>query len=487
MSEKIIVTFGDGSKEEYANGTTLFDIARKKQDMHDTIVAAKVNWGLRELTYELREDALVEFIDLNCQDGIRIYQRGLIFVLIKAARDLFPDRQLWVEHSLGRGIYCELHGNKELTKDEVKQIKHRMKEIIEMDLPIGKVEMSKKEAEAIFNRNREYGKVNLLRYRQEEKLNMYVLDDYKNYFYGYMVPRTGMLKNFDLKFYLPGLVLLTPTVEFPDQHAEFVEQKKLFSIFRRYEQWGEIIGIGEVAELNESIETGRVHELIRVAEADHEKRISRIADEILSKKEEARIILIAGPSSSGKTTFANRLSTHLRINGLKPVAISLDDYFVDREFTPRDENGEYDFENIDAIDIELFNDHLISLIQGYEVEVPHFNFKTGKRERGRLLRLKKDNPIIIEGIHGLNDKLTQDIPNENKYKIYISALTQLNVDQHNRIPTTDNRLIRRMVRDNKYRNHDAQTTLRLWPSVRRGRRSTSSPIKRKRILCSIQH
>lgn len=225
MSEKIIVTFGDGSKEEYANGTTLFDIARKKQDMHDTIVAAKVNWGLRELTYELREDALVEFIDLNCQDGIRIYQRGLIFVLIKAARDLFPDRQLWVEHSLGRGIYCELHGNKELTKDEVKQIKHRMKEIIEMDLPIGKVEMSKKEAEAIFNRNREYGKVNLLRYRQEEKLNMYVLDDYKNYFYGYMVPRTGMLKNFDLKFYLPGLVLLTPTVEFPDQHAEFVEQK----------------------------------------------------------------------------------------------------------------------------------------------------------------------------------------------------------------------------------------------------------------------
>jgi uridine kinase len=473
----ITVTFSDGTKEKYPAGLSLLELSQKKQKLYKTlIVAAKVNMDLKELFYKLEKDARVEFLDLTTQDGIRIYQRSLIFVMIKAARDLFPKRQLWVEHSLGRGIYCELHGEKALTKSEVNQIRRRMKEIIQLDLPIKKEKVTTKQAIDIFNNNNEFNKVNLLRYRKDNLISMYTLEDYSNYFYGFMVPSTGLLRNFDVKFYLPGLVLLKPTIQSPEEVASFIEQKKLFSIFRKYEQWGEILEVNDVAVLNESIETGKINELIRVAEANHEKRISRIADEIYKNIDHKRIILIAGPSSSGKTTFANRLSTHLKINGLKPVAISLDDYFVDREFTPIDEKGEYDFESIEAIDIGLFNDQLINLIQGQEVHVPQFNFVTGKREyNGHILKLKNNEPIIIEGIHGLNERLTREIPQENKYKIYISALTQLNIDQHNRIPTTDTRLIRRMVRDNKYRNNDALRTMKFWPSVRRGEEKNIFP------------
>ncbi len=467
---QVLITFEDGTKEKYPIGITLLELSHQKQVQHETsIVAAKVNKDLEELNYRIEQDAHVEWLDLFTSDGLRIYQRSLIFVLIKAAKDLFPKRQLYVEHSLGRGIYCELHGESALNKEEVHQIKERMKKIIQLDLPIEKKQVSKKQAEEIFKLNEEYEKVNLLKYRKEDHVNMYTLDHYSNYFFGYMVPSTGYLKEFDLKFYLPGMVLLKPTLDFPKKFAEFIEQKKLFSVFRKSEQWGNILEVSDVASLNRSIEIGKIDELIRVAEANHEKKISAIADEIYKNKDRSRIILIAGPSSSGKTTFSRRLSTHLRVNGLNPVAISLDDYFVDREFTPRDEKGEYDFENIDAIDLGLFNEHLIKLIQGQEVHVPTYNFITGKREyKGNILKVKESNPIIIEGIHGLNEKLTTDIPKENKYKIYISALTQLNVDQHNRIPTTDTRLIRRMVRDNKFRNHDAITSLKLWPGVRRG-------------------
>ena len=477
QDKQITITFCDGTKEQYPAGISLLELSKKKQNTYKTlIVAAKVNMNLKELFDTLEEDARVEFIDLTSQDGIRIYQRSLIFVLIKATKDVFPERQLRVEHSLGRGIYCELDGEKALTKYGVNQIKTRMQEIIQLDFPIKKEKVTTKQATDIFNNNKEASKVNLLRYRKEDLINMYTIEDYSNYFYGYMVPSTGMLKNFDIKFYLPGLVLLKPTVQSPEKIASFIEQKKLFSIFRNYEKWCEILEVSDVAVLNQSIETGKINELIRVAEANHEKRISRIADEICENIDHKKIILIAGPSSSGKTTFANRLLTHLRINHLNPVVISLDDYFVDREFTPKDENGEYDFENIEAIDIDLFNDQLINLIQGQEVHVPQFNFVTGKREyNGRILKLKKNEPIIIEGIHGLNEKLTKEIPQENKYKIYISALTQLNVDQHNRIPTTDTRLIRRMVRDHRYRSNDALKTMKLWPSVRRGEEKNIFP------------
>ncbi|HHT50957.1 MAG TPA: nucleoside kinase [Eubacteriaceae bacterium] len=477
--EKIIITFSDGTKGEYPKGISLLELSRERQNLYKTqIFAAKVDMDLKELFHTLEKDAQVDFIDLTSVDGIRIYQRSLIFVLIKATRDLFPNRQLSVEHSLGKGIYCEIHGEKALTKYDVKRIKHRMEEIIQSDLPFIKKKVSIKEAMEIFNDNKEYGKINLLRYRKEDQINMYSLEDYQNYFYGFMAPSTGLLKEFDLKFYLPGVVLLSPTIESPEKTPTFVEQEKLFSIFRKYSHWAEIIEVNDVAVLNESVETEKISELIRVAEANHEKGISKIADEIYENIENKRIILIAGPSSSGKTTFANRLSTHLRINGLKPIAISLDDYFIEREFTPLDEYGEYDFESIDAIDVDLFNDQLISLIQGEEVHLPRYNFITGKREYvGRIIKLKKNEPIIIEGIHGLNDKLTKEIPQENKYKIYISALTQLNVDQHNRIPTTDTRLIRRMVRDNRYRNNNALKTLKTWAAVRRGEEKNIFPFQ----------
>ncbi|WP_213818360.1 nucleoside kinase [Garciella nitratireducens] len=470
QSKQILITFEDGTKEECPIGISLLELSLRKQSQYETpIVAAKVNQELEELNYKIEKNAHIEWLDLFTLDGLRIYQRSLVFVLIKAAKDLFPKRQLYVEHSLGEGIYCELHGESPLNKEEVYQIKKRMKEIIQLNLPINKKRISKKKAEEIFKFNEEYKKINLLKYRQEEYVNMYTLDGYSNYFFGYMVPNTGYLKEFDLKFYLPGMVLLKPTIDSPIKFANFIEQRKLFSVFRRSEQWARILGVSDIASLNKSIEEGKIAELMRVAEAEHEKRISEIADEIYKNKDHSRIILIAGPSSSGKTTFSKRLSTHLRVNGLNPVAISLDDYFVDRELTPRDENGEYDFENIEAIDLELFNHHLIKLIQGKEVSVPTYNFITGKREyRGNILKISESNPIIIEGIHGLNDKLTADIPKENKYKIYISALTQLNIDQHNRIPTTDTRLIRRMVRDSKFRSHDAISTLKLWSKVRRG-------------------
>lgn len=474
---RIVVTFHGGSQEEYPRGISLLELSQGKSHQYETpIVAAKVNYDLKELHYTLEEDAYVEFLDLNAKDGLRIYQRSLIFVLIRATKDLFPERQLHVEHSLGRGIYCELHGHTSLTKNEVIEIKRRMQEIITQDLPIEKRTISKKQITEIFNQNKEYGKINLLRYRKEDTINIYTLNHYSNYFFGYMVPSTGCLKDFELKFYFPGMVLLKPTIEFPKGFAQFIEQKKLFSVYRDYEQWGKILEVSDVASLNESIEVGRIDELIKVAEVHHEKKISAIADEMYMNRDHTRVILIAGPSSSGKTTFSRRLSTHLRVNGLKPIAISLDDYFVDRELTPRDEKGEYDFENIEAIDIELFNDHLLKLVQGEQVEVPTFNFLTGKREyTGKTLRLERNNPIVIEGIHGLNERLTKDIPQENKYKIYISPLTQLNVDQHNRIPTTDTRLIRRIVRDHKYRGHDALNTLKLWSSVRRGEEKNIFP------------
>lgn len=477
QNKKITITFYDETKEQYPAGISLLELSKKKEQLCQTlIVAAKVNMDLKELFDTVEGDARVDFIDLTSQDGIRIYQRSLIFVLIKATKDLFPESQLRVEHSLGKGIYCELDGGKSLTKDKTNQIKNRMQEIIDSDLPIKKEKVTKKQATNIFNKNKEINKVNLLKYRKDNLMSMYTLENYSNYFYGYMVPNTGMLKNFDIKFYLPGMVLLKPTVESPEKFASFVEQKKIFSIFRDYQRWCGILQVQDVAVLNQNIETGNINELIRVAEASHEKKISRIADEICKNIDHKKLILIAGPSSSGKTTFANRLLTHLRINHLNPIVISLDDYFVDREFTPKDENGEYDFESLEAIDIDLFNEQLIGLIQGQEVHVPKFNFITGKKEyNGRILKLKKNEPIIIEGIHGLNEKLTKEIPQENKYKIYISALTQLNVDQHNRIPTSDTRLIRRMVRDHSYRSNDALKTMKFWPSVRRGEEKNIFP------------
>jgi uridine kinase len=293
-----------------------------------------------------------------------------------------------------------------------------------------------------------------------------------------MTPRTGYLKCFGLKFYLPGFILRYPQKESPTTLPTFVEQRKLANVYYEFEHWGKVLEIEDVASLNTQINSGRTGELIRIAEALHEKKLAQLADEITKDRGRVRVILIAGPSSSGKTTFAQRLCIQLRVNGLRPIAIGTDDYFVDREHTPVDEKGEPDFEALEALDLELFNQHLIRLIQGEEVEIPIFNFQTGTREpKGEIISAKDDQPIIIEGIHGLNERLTSEIPKDRKFKIYISALTQLNVDNHNRIPTTDNRLLRRIVRDNQFRSHDAKATIRQWPSVRRGEERNIFPFQ----------
>jgi uridine kinase len=479
MSNKdmIKISLKGGTTIEVRKGTTLEEIKDKVKEEYDAlIVAAKVNNNLKELNFTLKDNSQIEFIDLSTSIGHRIYQRSLSFVFIRAAMELLTGCKVSVEHSLSKGLYCEIDYKEPINEEHVKAIEKRMTEIIDEDIPLVKNCISKEEAKNIFKEFGMDAKEKLLKYREKDCINIYSCGWLRNYFYGYMVPSTGYLKKFRLRYYMPGVIIQFPTKEQPNDIPEFVEQPKLAYIFREAEKWGNILNVGYVANLNEIIEKNKIPELIRVAEALHEKKIAQIADEITNKKK--RVVLIAGPSSSGKTTFAQRLLIQLKVNGLNPITLSTDDYFVDRELTPRDDEGNYDFEALEAVDVELFNQHLTKLIQGREVNIPSFDFLTGKRKcNGNKIKIHKEQPIIIEGIHGLNEKLTKDIPHDKKFKIYISALTQLNIDNHNRIPTTDTRLIRRIVRDSKYRGHSALTTLRLWKSVRRGEERNIFPFQ----------
>lgn len=474
---KIKITLKGGTTLDVEKGITLEEIKDKVQEEYDSlIVAAKINNNLKELNVALNEDAQIEFVDLSTSIGHRIYQRSLSFVFIRAAMELYTGCKVSVEHSLSKGLYCEIGYKELINEDHTAAIEKRMREIINEDVPFIKKSIPKEQAKDIFKQFGMDAKEKLLKYREKDSINIYSCGWLRNYFYGYMVPSTGYLKNFRLKFYMPGIIIQFPTKDQPNNIPKFIEQPKLASVFREAENWGNILNVGYVANLNECIEKNSISELIRVAEALHEKKVAQIADKITKKKK--RVVLIAGPSSSGKTTFAQRLLIQLKVNGLNPITLSTDDYFVNRELTPRDEEGNYDFESLDAVDVDLFNEHLTKLIQGQEVHIPTFDFLTGSREyKGNKLKIHKDQPIIIEGIHGLNEKLTQDIPHDKKFKIYISALTQLNIDNHNRIPTTDTRLIRRIVRDSKYRGHSALTTLRIWKSVRRGEERNIFPFQ----------
>lgn len=465
-----ITLFPSGEKFSYKDGTSLLEISRDFQDKFpSTIVAARVNNMLRELTYIPEGDVELEFIDLTSEDGERIYVRSLSCVFIRAAREVIKGCRVSIEHSLGNGIYCEVHGDRSITEPDVLAIEKRMREIIQKDIPFIKESIPLEEAVEMFKKDGQLDKVRLLKYRKRPFINIYSCGWFKDYFYGYMVPSTGFLKKFGLKFYPPGLILQFPNRYSPNDIPRFVDQPKLAAVFKEAEQWGEILRVGDVGSLNDHISAGKGRELVRIAEALHEKKIAQIADEISEHSDRLRVILIAGPSSSGKTTFAQRLSIQLKVNGLRPVSISLDDYFVNRDMTPKDENGNYDFESIEAIDLALFNRQLIELIEGKKVEVPTYNFQKGVREySGNMLQVEKNQPIIIEGIHGLNERLTSSIPKENKFKIYVSALTQLNIDDHNRIPTTDTRILRRIVRDSQFRSNDALNTIKMWPSVRHG-------------------
>ncbi len=464
---------------EYEKGISLEEISKDFGDTYENqIVGAIVDNQLEELGVILSEDCHVRFLEQCSSIGARIYQRSLSFVFIRACMELFSGCQVSVEHSLSKGLYCEIQYKRDLNEEDTKRIEERMREIIAEDVPLIKSRVPVDEAIDIFKEYGQNGKVNLMKYRDKPYINIYQCGWLKNYFYGYMVPSTGYLKKFSLKYYSPGIIIQLPTKEANCQIPEVEEQPRLFKIFRETEKWAKILEIDHVAALNDLIVTKRQGEFIRIAEALHEKKIAQIADTILENIHEKKLILIAGPSSSGKTTFAKRLEIHLKVNGLNPVSISLDDYFVNREDTPLDENGEFDFESLYAIDLDLFNKDLEKILAGEEVEIPTFNFHLGKREyRGHKIRITEDQPLILEGIHCLNDELTKSIPKNNKFRIYISALTQLNLDEHNRIPTTDTRLIRRLVRDSKFRSNDANRTLFLWQSVRRGEERNIFPFQ----------
>jgi uridine kinase len=432
-------------------------------------LGVKVNNKLKGLcSRDYRENDSIEFIDITHPDGHRIYVRTLSLIYVKACKDVYNDIDVSINHSLNKGLYTELEHKHLATRKHLNKIKEKMQEIIDAKKTISTNFLSVDKAKEVFSAQNMMDKVEMLKYWNKESIRVYELDGYYDTFYGYLAPNTGFVNKFDLRLFYPGIILNFPTREGNFELPEYIEQKKLSKVFREAEDWGKIMDVSHVDALNRKIVNNTIGDMIRVNEALHEKKIAYIADEITNDKN-IKIVLIAGPSSSGKTTFAQRLSIQLRVNGKKTYAISLDDYFVDRHLSPKDEKGDFDFETIEALDLELFNEQLIDLMSGEEVQIPVYNFKEGIREYTRdPIKLTEDHIIIIEGIHGLNDELTKNIPQINKFKIYISALTQLNIDRHNRISTSDLRLLRRIVRDNTHRGNNAFKTMELWDNVVKG-------------------
>lgn len=431
-------------------------------------VSAKVNNKVEGLHYRIYNAKDVEFLDITSASGMRTYTRSLFFVLVKAVNNLFPGCQLRIETPVARGYYCDLRIGRPIGEEDVIAIRRKMQEIVDADIPFHRIQSLTEDAIEMFRQNGMDSKVKLLESTGTIYTNYYQLDDTADYFYGSLLTSAGGLKVFDVMKYDDGLLLRIPSRKDPTKLEEMVNQPKMLEIFREHHRWQDIIGLSTVGDFNRACQTGHVTELINVTEALQEKKIVRIADEIGTKKK-LKLILIAGPSSSGKTTFSKRLSIQLIANGLKPYPVSLDDYFVDRENTPKDEHGEYDFESLYTLDLPFFNAQLRALLNGEEVELPRFNFQKGKRENsGKKLRLKENMILILEGIHALNPELTAQIEESFKYRIYVSALTTILLDAHNYIPTTDNRLLRRIIRDYKYRGCSALDTIRRWPSVRAG-------------------
>jgi uridine kinase len=473
-SSFIEVTLPGGESRRLPKGSTVEDALTRRfsPDGHGYL-GALVNNDLASLSFPLEVDCLLRPVTLADQHGYRIYRRSVAFLAAKTARELYPEATFTVEHSLGTGLYCtfEIDGNTGITKEQVRRIEDGMRGLVAANLPIERTKMSFLDAVRQFEAEAQWDKYNLLRYRNPPVIAIYACGEFSDLAHGVMACCTGMLSHFSLHHYAPGLVLQFPTPDRPDAVAPFEEQPQLFTIFQEHKRWGRILGLRTVGQINQLIAENGISEFIHIAEALHEKKIAQIADRIYAHRDRLRMILIAGPSSAGKTTLSKRLMIQLRVNGLRPVSISVDDYFVNREDTPRDNAGDYDFEHLEAIDLPLLNQHLEQLDQGREIELPRFDFEQGRRQfRGETLRLDQEQILILEGIHCLNPRLTAAVPREHKFQIYVSALGQLNLDQHNRISTTDNRLLRRLVRDHAFRGHPALTTLRMWPSVRRGER-----------------
>lgn len=470
MTNIEIICTNNQLRREYSRGTTLAQIASDMGiQLRYPILGALVNNKLRELSFEVYKPKTIRFIDFSHPIGYRMYVRSTAFVLYAALREINTDAILKIDHSVSKGWYAEINGEGGPVTDELlNRIRLKMNEIIEADIPFTRKELPTPEAVKLFRENGHTEKANLFETRQEMYTSVYGLGNHMNYFYGYLVPSTGYITEFDIQKYFRGFLIRVPERENFEIKPKVALQPKLFKVFREHKKWINILDVNYVGSLNKATRQRRDTDLIKISEALHEKRIARIADKIYKSREKVRVILISGPSSSGKTTFSKRLSIQLMVLGLRPVQISLDNYFVDRELTPRDENGEYNFETLQAIDITLFNENLNDLLQGKDVLLPRFDFTTGKRNNGERLKISSDQVLIVEGIHGLNPGLTPSIRPQCKFGIFVSALTQISIDAHNPIPSTDNRLIRRMVRDYRFRNYTALDTLRRWESVRHG-------------------
>lgn len=461
---------------ETEENTTILGLFKETIEEKQNIIASMVNNEVKPLNYILKENDEVELLDTTSRDGARIYTRGLLFIMAMAFKELYPQIQLTVNYQLSSSMFCEID-NAIVTEEMMQNVKEKMQEIIDKNLEIKKVQMLKEEARAFIEKeNTGIGQMQLEN-KQKDEVSFYFCEEYYNYFYGVMPISTGYIKLFDIMKYQSGFLIRYPSKQEPNQIKPYQEGKKLLATLKEYDDINEILGISTLSQLNEKIRNGEGKEVILLSEALHEKKISQIADKI-SQDRKKRVILIAGPSSSGKTTFAKRLGIQLRLNGLKPKTISVDNYFVERNQTPLDEFGKYNFEALEAVDLKLLNDHLVKLLNGEEIEMPIFDFKEGhKFYNGQKMKLEDDEVLVMEGIHCLNDELTPAIPKEQKFKIYISALTVLNIDYYNRISTTDTRIIRRTVRDNQFRGYDALRTLSSWYSVTAGEQKNIFPFQ----------
>ncbi len=471
----------DGEVKRYQKGTSYEEIAQEYNSRYDdTIALVIVDGKIQELMKRADHDCRLEFITLKNSAGHKAYVRTAIMLLIKALYDVEKREnveKIKVEFAVGQGYYCSLKGRVKVDQTLVERLNVRMQQLAMENMPIEKKTYPIEEAVALFDKYGMEDKKKLFRYRRSSTVNVYRMGDYYDYYYGYMLPSAGYVKYFQVISYEQGLMLLLPDRKDPKILNYFEPREKLFHALQQTTEWGERMEIDTVGDLNDQICEGGFSDLVLVQEALQERRIAEIAQDIVGRGG-IKFVMIAGPSSSGKTTFSHRLSTQLRSYGMKPHPIAVDDYFVDRELTPKDENGNYNFECLEAIDVAKFNEDMSSLLAGRTVEIPTFNFKTGKREyKGNFKTLGKDDILVIEGIHGLNDKMSFSLPGESKYKIYISALTSLNVDEHNRIPTTDGRLIRRMVRDARTRGISAKQTIAMWQSVRRGEEENIFPFQ----------
>lgn len=458
----------NGKSKDFASGATLQEVYDGfSLNMPYGAVSAKVNNKVESLSFRLYNPKEVEFLDITSSSGMRTYVRTLFFILTKAIGELFPDGEILIEHPIAKGYFCNLRIGRKVSPEDVENVKQCMQDIIDADLPILTVQHPTIDAIALFRSQGRSDVATLLETTGRLYSSYYKLGDRVDYYYGSLLPSTGKIHLFAIQQYHDGLLLRVPSRENPETLENIVRQDKMLSVFSEYHQWQEILGVTTVGDLNIACRKGHATDLINVAEALQEKRIARMADEIYCRH--SRVVLISGPSSSGKTTFSKRLSVQLMANGLRPVALSLDDYFVDREQTPLDAEGNYDFESLYAVDLPFFNEQLNALLRGEEVQLTKFDFTIGKRLlTERKLRIDKHTVLIIEGIHALNPELTRHIPESDKYRVYVSALTSIMLDDHNYIPTTDNRLLRRILRDYKYRGWSAEDTIARWPSVRRG-------------------